>query len=359
MNICIIGFGNIGTLTAGELAWKGNHVSVLSSKPEKISDIITVYDTQNHCSFSGKIALATSDYALAVKDAEMILITVPSVALKSIADQLYPVVTKGMRIGIFPGTGGVEFLFSKFLEKGCVVFGLQRVHSIARLKTYGQSVNMTGRKKSISAAALPPSETNRICQEMQSLFNMECKPLPNYLSITFTPSNPVLHTSRLYRLFKNYQPGTTYQKNPFFYQDWDDDSSRLLLACDAEVQQICKKINGLDLSAVASLKIYYESRNAFELTRKLKSIPAFQGLLSPMRNTPDGWVPDWTSRYFTSDFFSLSIIHEFAGLLQIHVPNIDMILDWYQRAGAVKMPPFNIQDYGLNSIDDILTFYNS
>ena len=54
---------------------------------------------------------------------------------------------KGTYLGIVPGSGGCEFCCREVLEKGCVLFGFQRVHSIARIREYGKAVNVTSRKK--------------------------------------------------------------------------------------------------------------------------------------------------------------------------------------------------------------------
>lgn len=44
-----------------------------------------------------------------------------------------------------------------------------------------------------------------------------------------------------------------------FYEQWNDDTSRFLLAYDDELQAICRALAPLDLSEVVSLREYYES----------------------------------------------------------------------------------------------------
>jgi len=50
----------------------------------------------------------------------------------------------GQMIGVVPGSGGAEFAFKGCIDKRCVLFGLQRVHSISRLKEYGKAGHMLG-----------------------------------------------------------------------------------------------------------------------------------------------------------------------------------------------------------------------
>jgi hypothetical protein len=55
-----------------------------------------------------------------------------------------------------------------------------------------------------------------------------------------------------------------------------------------------------------------------------------------MKQTPNGWVPDFESRYFTEDFpFGLRFIYELAHLNNINTPNIDKVYQW----GISKIRP--------------------
>ena len=56
MRITIIGGGNVGTLMAGEFAYKGHDVTVFTSKPDKWSREITVLDNADRVLFKGTLA---------------------------------------------------------------------------------------------------------------------------------------------------------------------------------------------------------------------------------------------------------------------------------------------------------------
>ena len=59
------------------------------------------------------------------------------------------------------------------------------------------------------------------------------------------------------------------------------------------------------------------------LTLKLKSIPSFSTILSPMMDVSMGWLPDFSSRYFAEDFpYGLSFIHDLAHEHNIECPTI-------------------------------------
>lgn len=332
MNITVIGGGNIGTLMAAEFAAKKHNVTVYTPKVEKWSRQLIVYNPQREVLMESCISCVTDCMETAVKDADYIWIVLPAFLFSDIAQKMLPYVQKGQKIGVVPGSGGAEFAFGPLMKKGCVLFGLQRVHSIARLKQYGKSVYMLGRKSSLQLAAIPAKEAAAIGKEVEELFDIPTEVLPNYLCVTLTPSNPILHTTRLYSMFRQYNGETVYERNILFYEEWDDASSEILFACDDELQQICQRLERLDLTSVQSLPVYYESPTVEAMTKKISNIPAFKGLLSPMKQVADGWKPDFDSRYFQADFlFGLKIIKEIGQLAGVKTPHIDLVWDWYRR----------------------------
>lgn len=331
MNITIVGGGNIGTLMAAELANKGHVVTVYTSKAYCWENRIEVFDARGNFLLKGNIQCSTGDIGQAVDDADMILITVPAQTFLSISRTLFPYVKRGQYIGVIPGSGGAEFAFRPLIEKGCILFGLQRVHSIARLKECGKSVYMLGRKKKLEIGAIPGERSVDLAVMLEEMFDIPCVALPNYLAVTLTPSNPILHTTRLYSMFRDYYVGKTYERNILFYEEWNDESSEMLISCDAELQELCDMIP-LDLSTVISLRDYYESYTPHAMTMKIRGIEAFKGLLSPMKCIGDGWVPDFESRYFTADFsYGLKVIREFCDLFGVKAGSIELIWKWYKE----------------------------
>lgn len=329
MNITVIGGGNIGTLMAAEAANKGHNVTVYTSKPYKWGNSIDVYDSDDNLLIRGVMSKITDNMEVALKDADYVWVTVPAQVFPVIAKKMAPYVTSKQKMGIVPGFGGAEFIFRSEIEKGCTFFGLQRVHSIARLKEYGKSVYQLGRKKCLEIGVIPLGDSEEICRDMSSIFDMPCKSLPNYLSVTFTPSNPIFHTSRLYSLFKDWHEGITYPRNILFHEEWNDEASEIMISCDNELQSLCRKIP-LDLSSVESLQDYYESHSPREMTNKIRSIKAFKGLKSPMIEIENRWIPDWNSRYFIADFnYGLKIIKDISDLFDVPTPTIDMLWQWY------------------------------
>ena len=356
MKICIVGGGNLGTAMAVEFAHNGHSINVLTSRPHAWSKTLTAVDADGRVLFDSEIELATSDIGTAFDGADYIIVTLPSNVQAAFSKNAAPFVRAGMKFIMNPGFGGSEFLLREIVDGGGVVAGLQRVHAIARIREYGHKVWFS-KKKAIQLATLSATSLDSIIRDVEMLFGMPCEALPNYLCITLTPSNPVLHTSRLYTMFRSFErPLST---NPLFYADWTDEASEVLIRLDDEVQSICHALDAIDLRSVLSLKVYYESDSARNLTKKLRSIESLRKILSPMKQTVDGWIPDFDNRYFSCDFnYGLDILQQFATLLRLNTPMIEEVMSWYRRAVPSEHRAIDLSCLGIHSKRDIYDYYN-
>ncbi|RGS30959.1 MULTISPECIES: NAD(P)-binding domain-containing protein [Clostridia] len=239
-NILVIGGGNIGTQIACQCASKGLSVTILSSKPEAYDGTLEIINEHNEKT-CGKIKLITNSLRDAIKDQEIIFVTYPSFKFEQLADDILPYIRPGIIICVMPGTGGAEFSFRKCIKVGAILCGLQRVPSVARLIQYGKSVKCEGLRKELFLASIPHFASDNVALFLSQLWNIPCHVLPNYLNVTLTPSNPILHTARLKTMFSDYIPGKTYCRNPLFYGEWTMEASELLIKQDYELQNICSK----------------------------------------------------------------------------------------------------------------------
>lgn len=354
--IAVIGGGNIGTQFACVLASKGYSVNLHSSKPWKFDGILEAEDECGNITV-GKLNCWTSDMEQAVEGCDIVMVTHPASSLKNVADKLLPYVREGINILVLPGTGGAEFSFSECMLKGALLYGLQRVPSVARLQQYGKKVRCEGLRNELHLGGFSVEGEKDMAEFMEYVWGIPCHILPNYLCVTLTPSNPILHTTRLRTLFSDYVEGKVYDRNPLFYGEWTDEASKLLIACDEELQNMLKYIDRLDLSSVHSLKLHYESDTAEALTRKLRSIKSLNKLSSPMKQVEGGWIPDFETRFFTSDFaYGLVIIEELGYILGADIPNIRETMNWY-RSVTGDLRRMDIASYGLNSPEDIYSYY--
>lgn len=356
-SIAIIGGGNIGTQFACVCASKGYKVNVCSSKPELFDETLEVVDEFEQITI-GRLNKVTSDIGVAIDKCKIIFVAQPAFMLGNVADKMLPYLKEGMNICVLPGTGGAEFAFRKCIELGATLFGLQRVPTVARLEQYGKRVRCEGLRSELFLASIPSHKAEDLAGFMTELWGIPCNTLPNYLSVTLTPSNPILHTTRLCTLFAEYEKGKVYDRNPLFYGEWNDASSELLIACDGELQNMLKLMDKLDLHDVRSLKLHYESDTVKAMTKKLSSIKSLHNLPSPMIRVEGGWVPNFNSRYFTADFpYGLAIIEELAAVLCFDAPNIKATMDWYRRVTG-DLNQLELDTYGIHSLKDIYSLYS-
>ena len=357
MNITIVGGGNIGTQFAVHCAEKGHDVTVYTSKPEVYDGHINIVDENNVTTHEGDIKIATNDPEQAFCNADFIMVTMPSTMMQSIAELIYDYTDDRPIIGVVPGNGGSECAFRRCIERGNVFFGLERVPAIARLVQKGKTVRSTGYRDELHVAALPKSNAERCAEIIASIFDKKTSIIPNFLNLTMTPSNPILHTTRLRSIFRDWKLGVKYDSVPLFYEEWDNESSELLIACDEEVQQICHALPELELQFVKSLRVHYESPTVEAMTKKISSISAFKGLTTPTIEVDGGLIPDLHSRYFTADFsYGLTIIKQIAEFAEVNTPNIDETMAWYKEI-AVETNEFRYEDYGINDVESFKKFY--
>lgn len=330
--MCVIGGGNIGAYVAVCLKKYGFKTNMYVQSPEKLNKELSVYDGDKDKVFSEEIDLITNDIKEALEDVSCVFITYPAFLFPSLANLLESYISSDMTLCFLPGTGGVEFAFKNCIDKGVKIFGLQRVPVIARYKDFGRLVYVSGKKSCLYLGSINANTVaiNEFSNFLVCLFETKCEILSNYLCVTLTPSNPILHTARLYTMFNDYHSGIYYPRNFLFYEEWTNESSEELIKCDSELQKLCSNIKELDLASVISLPLYYESEDSFRLTNKIKSIEAFKGIKSPMIECENGWIPDLKSRYFTADFpYGLKIIIDIAKLFLVDTPELNKLWNWF------------------------------
>ena len=358
MKITIVGGGNIGTQFAVHCSEKQHDVIIYTSQPEVFKTHLNIVDEEGRITHEGDIKKATADPKEAFSDVDLIIITLPPHLMEKIADIIYNNTDKRPLICVVPGNGGSECSFRKCIERGNTFFGIERVPAIARLIKKGETVKSTGYRDELHVASIPRTDANKCAHIISGIFEKRCTVVPSYLNLTMTPSNPILHTTRLYRLFSGWHNGIIYKSIPLFYEEWDNETSELLFACDDEVQTICRKLSDYELQYVKSLKEHYDSPTIEAMTKKISSIPAFKGLKTPTVEVEGGLIPDLHSRYFTADFsYGLYIIAQIGKLANVETPHIDNIMKWYNSI-RIEEKDFLYCDYGINDEEDFRTFYS-
>ena len=369
MNITVVGAGNMGLAMTGYIAGKKEDTVCLFTG--KDIGTIEVYDIEKCSKFKTDDYICTDDPNVAFKKADVIFVTYPAFLRRKFIEEYSEYINEGTYLGFVPGYGGAEYLCDSLIKRGVNILGFQRVPYVARaIKDKIFVANIISRKQKLFVGVIPRAKTNEICKIVEHLLDIPVQPLKEYLSITLAPSNPLLHTVGVYNVFKDRDSTEEYSKPLKFYEEWNDDSSRLLFEYDTELQKICKALEPLDMSEVVSLPIYYESPTPEAMTRKLKSIEAFKSVMVPLEYNNGKYNPDLNSRMFIEDFpFGVCVIKEFSNLTGISTPAVDMLLNFYWKFTGHKyfnedgtytdeiintgVPGRN----GVDSIQKIISFY--
>lgn len=340
MKIVILGGGNIGSLLIGDLGSnKKNQVYLYTKSSTNWNTDISVYNKKNEFLYKGRLYEASDNKQTIFSNASLIISTLPSHVFPSVLKEIQDYIPQESILLMIPGSGGGEYICSSLIKKKCIIAGLQRVHGIARIKEKGKSVYSLGKKDKLYVSTLSKKNHTYVTNLVENLFGIETICLDNYLNITLTPSNPILHTTRLYTLFPKVFDYFA-KEQPLFYEEWTDESSKILFACDNELQDVCKEIYkyGIDLSSVVSLPIYYEAKTINDFTKKIISINAFKGIGAPVKEQGEYYIPDLNSRYFQEDFlFGLAIIKSCATLFDVKTDYIDLVLKWYEDIFNLKL----------------------
>jgi len=328
MNICICGGGNLGHVVLGVLAAQPqNHVSLLTNHPQRWADTVMVTDP-NGKQYVGKIAQITNQAEAVIPHSDIVLLCLLGFAIREELEKIRPYLSATAAVGSIVSSTGFFFEAQRLLPKEQPLFGFQRVPFISRTTEYGRSAELKGYKPLLNLAIEQTANKEELRLTIEQLFQTPTQLLQSHYEASLTNSNPLLHPSRLYTLWKDWHEGIVYDKNPYFYADWTLEAAQLYIDMDAEFQTLLRTLP-VRSEAIPDVLTYYESHDAASLAHKLRTIPAFQGILSPMKEVEGGFLPDFHSRYFTEDFpFGMRFIIELAQEKGVQIPKIKEVYEW-------------------------------
>lgn len=317
MKVLVIGGGNIAHSLAAAIT-RRQEVTVLTRRPG---------DWSTHVNDSPFEVRATDGPASAA-DAEMIFIALPGLVIRETLKRIDGYLRAGQTLCFTPANVLIPEVVKAYGGKGMTIACLQRVPYISRIETYGCRVRMSPpravHKLYVSDALAWPTWVT-LCHDF---FEGVAEPIRSPLTFVFNNSNPLLHPARMVVLFRDWRQ-RSFDRNPFFYAEWTDESSELYIKADVELGAVIAAADptGACRADYESVLAHYGVATPSEMTAKLRSIEGFKAILSPMRELEDGtWVPDFGSRYFTEDIEGTRAIQAFARRYGVHTPTIDELV---------------------------------
>ncbi len=356
-NITIVGGGNSAHTLIPLLSRAGNNISLLTRQPERWGDeIIMEYVLSNgevKDSIKGKIKKISDNAYDVIPDADIIILSLPVSSYRIVLDRIGAVINKEKKvfIGTIYGQGGfnwmVDEIKTKYNLRSVVTFAIGLIPWITRTSDYGK-VGINYGPKKVNVAAVSPSHEFENLNKLllrdicYSYFNTgEFKQADNFLSLTLSVDNQIIHQTRLYGLHLGSNGSwSSFNDIPYFYKDYDELSAKLLEDLDFEYSQIRREIikrypnkkftymlNYLELERLTYGSSNENIKESFTTSKTLGQIPT-----PVIKIGHDKWIINSDHRFFYDDiYYGICIAKWIAQKLYIETPVINKILNWAQE----------------------------
>ncbi len=397
-NLIIVGGGSSAHALIAFLDGSDFNVSLLTSKPEKWANTIELqYQEPNGRlikKIHGKLQKASDNPNELIPHADYIVLCMPvsqyRIALHNISSHINR--EKKIFMGSIYGQGGFNWMIDEVKKQysleNIISFSYGLIPWICRTIEYGK-IGVTYGSKAVNIAAVYPKKYfNQINNELfdnicYKWFNKgEVLQADNFLSLTLSADNQIIHTSRCFGLYKRYGPTWNKESDvPMFYKHFDDISAKILAELDEDYSKIRYKIKLMFpdkvfkymLDYLSLERLSYQSENT-DIKESFINSKTLVAIKTPTVQNKEGLFEiDKSHRFFCDDIYYGNCIAKWmAELLNIEVPTIDIILDWAQNIRNEKIidknnklmsdsPDLNYKFktgiptvYGFNSIEDII-----
>ncbi len=396
-DVTIVGGGSSAHVLIPFLSGAGFAVNLLTRKPKEWSRKV---DVQLHTihgeiqeEFSGTLTKVSDNPAEVIPQARFVILCMPVCKYRFALHGLAPHLAKDKEVfvGTIYGQAGFNWMVDEIKKKfdlsNITTFSAGLIPWICRIIEYGK-VGVTYGCHEINIVAVSPpnrfSELNdillkNICERW--LKKGSFRQAANFLSLTLSVDNQIIHPSRCYGLFLRYDGKWAHKEDiPYFYRDYDQKSADLLQELDADFSKIRDTIKAkypqqdfqYMLDYLGLERLSHQSENT-DIRESFTTSQTLGAIKPPTIQLESGeWIIDKDHRFFTDDIhYGLCIAKWIADQLALDVPTIDSIIDWAQQLRNEKIiegnrlllnsesltsefmsgiPPV----YGLNSIDAIL-----
>lgn len=355
--IVIIGGGNSSHVLIPLLSDAHFNITLLTSRPSAWSHTIELeYRNSNDevlKIFKGEINAITDNPQDCIPNADYIVLCMPVHKYREALHRVAPYVNpnKQVVIGTVYGQGGfnwmVEEIQHEYRLPRLVYFAFGLIPWVCRTKEYGYAGITYGVKARNAAAVYPHKYFERVNEE---LFRPICydwfktgevEQLDNFISITLSVDNQIIHPTRCYAICQKYGGKWEHAEDvPLFYKDYDAFSAQCLAYLDDDYSKVRDRIKGLypdkDFHYMLNyldLEHYTYNSSSADIVDSFVNSPTLQAIKTPVIINEDrNYVLDKDGRFFMDDiYYGIAISKWIAQILQIEVPMIDKLLHWVQE----------------------------
>ena len=385
-NITVYGGGSSAHTLIPFLTHEDREINLLTSKPNKWNEEISLEYRNSKDevlkTYKGSINKASSHANEVIPNADIIILCMPVYKYREALDKIANYITPNTVIGTVYGQGGFNFMVNEIKTKynllDITTFAIGLLPWICRTKEYGKT-GITYGPKYLNIVAFDNAQK---FYELEDLFNDMCfkwfnkgrfKLAENFISLTLSVDNQIIHTSRLYGLYKKYK-GCWNSENlvPYFYKDFDDLSAGILKKIDEDysliretIKEIYPKFDFTYMLDYLDLEqLTYNSSN-INIKESFVNSETLGAIKTPVIESNNIYILDKSHRFFYDDiYYGLCIAKWIAQELKLEVPTIDEILNWAQDVIEDKIidrdrllinkKSGSFDNYGINSMDDII-----
>ena len=318
--ITIIGAGNGGQAFAAYLSLKGHTVKIYDVAEDTVNKLNylggIILEGHSDVTGFGKIALATTDMKVALQDAEIVLVTLPSIYHKSTAEKMAPHLQDGQYVVLNPAAGlGILETKKAFDENGCkanVKLACTSTLLFACRMVEVGKVKVSGQKTKFSAAALPAS-ANKEFAELFADIIPEIDFSYDVIRVTLDNLNAIAHPGPTLLYTNVIERGLDFR----YYLDLTPTQGRLMDKMDEERVAIANAFGIEVRSFVDEFKGMYptEGKTAYEVITNCDAYGDIGGQKSV------------NTRYFQEDIpYALEAFRAMAQVAGVKTPIIDSVV---------------------------------
>jgi opine dehydrogenase len=293
VRVTILGGGNGAFAAAADLALRGLDVRILED-PSFAASLTPVVESggihlesqvpKDIPSGFARIPLATSDPALALDGADIVLYVVPAYAERPFTERILPFLNPGMLVVHFCGLLGGALEFANFLRcrgvRGMPLIGETEALIYGSFKSGPDSVLVSGRKAGLAVAALPAGRTEQVLERLRPLYP-DFTAARNVLETGLRNTNPIGHVPTMV-----HNAGRITASSPRFRFYWDgipESVGRVMDALDRERVLVGQAL-GLQLPTTRErLLAWYGGQGASgeTLGKVMATNPAYESAAAP------------------------------------------------------------------------------
>jgi len=299
MNITIIGAGNGGQAMAGHFALLGHKITLYN---RDLSKIVSVLDNkginlEGEIEGFGEIEVVTNDLELAIKDAELIMITTIANAHKELAIKMGHILKPDQLVVLNPGRtlGAFEFYTTIFEKYNKKIFVAEAQSLIYACRAQGDGiVTIIGVKDRVLFSAYPTINTEKLCSKLNLVYSCFI-PVQSIFQTSLENIGAMLHPAVIMFNAATIERGQSF----YFYNDMTPKIAAFLEALDKERLMIGEHL-GVKLKSLSEWISYaYSKSEGDSLCEQIKKNKAYFRIKSPnqlesrllLEDIPTGILP--------------------------------------------------------------------